>query len=57
MKHATAKGFDCVEFKRKAQEKVYEETKGLNPKEQVAYFRRAARSGPLADWWKRLKRA
>ena len=46
--------FDCVAFKREAQSKVYEETKGLSLKEQVAYFRKKAGSGPLGKWWKRL---
>jgi len=49
--------FDCVAFKREAQSKVYEETKRLSLKEQVAYFRKRASSSPLGKWWKRLPSA
>ena len=51
----TEKRFDCIEFKRKAQEQIHEETKGLKPEGEIAYFNRAARTGPLGDWWKTLR--
>lgn len=50
------KTFDCVEMKRRAQARIYEEIKDLSPEEEVAYFRRAAETGPLADWWKKIRR-
>jgi hypothetical protein len=31
-------GLDCVEMKRRAQLRVYEETKGMTPKQIVEYF-------------------
>lgn len=46
------KGFDCVEIKRKTQEKIYEETKHLSREELVAYFRRHVERGPFAHLWK-----
>ena len=46
--------FDCVEFKRQAQEKIYEEIKDLSIAEQLEYFRRKAASGPLGSWWSNL---
>lgn len=36
------KTFDCVEMKRKAQNRIFEETRGLAPEEELAYFHRAA---------------
>lgn len=48
------KTFDAVAFKRKVQSEIYEETKDMSPRERIAYFRRAARTGPLADWWRRI---
>jgi hypothetical protein len=53
----TRKKFDCVAFKRKAQGEVYEETRGLSPREQLEYFNRRARTGAAAKWWKKVKRA
>jgi len=50
------KGFDCVEMKRKAQEKIYQETKDLSRDELVAYFRRQVETGPFAQAWKGRKR-
>lgn len=35
-------GFDCVEMKRLAQLRIYEETKGMTPHEIVEYFRSRA---------------
>ena len=46
--------FDCVEFKRQAQARIYPSIKGLGPDEEIAYFRRAADEGPLGDWWRSL---
>jgi hypothetical protein len=50
------KGFDCVDMKRKAQEKIYQETKHLNRDELVAYFRRQVETGPFAHLRKGPKR-
>ena len=35
------KTFDCVEMKRKAQERIYEETKDLSLDEEIEYFNKA----------------
>ena len=48
------KTFDCVEQKRKAQERIYEQIRGLDHRQEIAYFDRAVQSGPLADFWRRL---
>ena len=36
------KAFDCVEMKRKIQEKIHEETKDLSREELIDYFHRHA---------------
>jgi len=56
MKAKRKKDFDCVEFKRQAQARIYERIKGLSPQEEIEYFRRAAEQGPLGDWWKNMRR-
>lgn len=33
---ATTKDFDCIAFKRAAQEKIYEQIKGMTPAEEIA---------------------
>ena len=45
-KHSTVtKDFDSIEQKRKAQEAILLETKGMKPEEEIAYFHRV-----LAQW-------
>ncbi len=41
------KGFDCVEMKRRIQEKIYAETKDMSREEFVAYMRRRVEEGPF----------
>ena len=50
------RGFDCVDMKRKAQEKIYQETKHLSRDELVAYFRRQVETGSFAHLWKGPKK-
>ena len=49
------KRFDCVEMKRRIQEKIYEETKDMTRDELVAYFHRRVQDGPFAELWKQPK--
>ncbi len=49
------KEFDCIEFKRRAQSRIYKRIKGLSPEEEIEYFRQAADEGPLGQWWKSIK--
>ncbi len=51
-KPVTKKRFDCVEYKRAVQERIYEEIKNLSPDEQIEYFRRRAEGGALGQWWR-----
>lgn len=43
------KAFDCVEMKRRAQERIYADTKGLSPEEEIEYFRKRAE-----EFWRRF---
>jgi len=45
------KDFDCVQMKRRIQEKIYAETKDLSREQLIAYFRRHAETGPFANLW------
>lgn len=45
------KTFDCVEMKRKIQEKIYDETKGLTKEAEIDYFHRAAEA-----FWKEIEK-
>jgi hypothetical protein len=51
----TEKAFDCVEFKRHAQVKIYEQIRGMTHEQERAYFEEQAERGPLGTWWKRVK--
>ncbi len=51
----TEKTFDCIEFKRQAQAEIYEQIRGMTHEQERAYFQLQAESGPLGDWWKRIK--
>ncbi|HPA44702.1 MAG TPA: hypothetical protein PLZ55_03905 [bacterium] len=44
------KTFDCVEMKRKAQERIYEEIRDLTPEKEIEYFHKAAE-----DFWKEIR--
>jgi hypothetical protein len=53
-KSKAIKGFDCVEMKHKAQERIYEATKGMSSKQRVQYFHDQANNGKLGEWWRGL---
>ncbi|OGU10677.1 MAG: hypothetical protein A2X61_04890 [Ignavibacteria bacterium GWB2_35_12] len=44
------KTFDCLEFKYKAQERIYNEIKNLSPDEEKAYFNRKVKEGSFSDF-------
>ena len=48
------KSFDVLEFKRQAQERIYQDIKDMTPEEEIAYFRQRALVGPLGTWWSTL---
>ncbi len=53
----TKKKFDCVEFKRKVQAEIYEETRGMTPAQEIAYFNKRAETGRLGKWWRKVRKA
>ena len=48
---APAKGFDCVEMKRRIQERIYAETRGMGQDELLAYFRRRVAASRFARFF------
>ena len=48
------RAINCVTLKRRAQEKIFAETKTMSPAEQIKYFRKRAQMGPLGAWWKKV---
>ena len=48
-------GFSCLEYKRRVQQEILEETKGMTRAEELRYFRDAAAKGPLGAWWKAVQ--
>ena len=48
------KTFDCIVSKREAQARIYRDIRNMTAQEQIAYFDRKVRTGPLAGFWMRL---
>lgn len=48
----TEESLDCVEMKRRIQEKIHEETQGMDAKQLAAYFCQRVEQGAFADLWK-----
>jgi len=51
------KKFDCLQFKAKAQERIYQDIRAMTHAEEIRYFQEAAEKGPLARWWKQVLKA
>ncbi len=49
----TPKSFDCVEMKRRIQERIYEDTKGMDHREFAAYMRERVARSRFASFLKR----
>lgn len=50
MNKKKVKTFDCLEFKYKAQERIYNEIKNLSPDEEKAYFNSKVKEGSFKDF-------
>lgn len=48
---APVKSFDCVQMKRRIQEKIYAETRGMGQHELLAYFRRRVAASRFARFF------
>jgi len=51
----TEKSFDCIAFKNKVQEQIYNDIKDLSISEQVEYYRKGAERGSFSDLRKRVR--
>ena len=49
------KTFDCIDFKRRFQTRIYEDIRGMTFEEEVTYFQRRAEQGNLGEWWRWVK--
>jgi len=49
--NTTAKSFDCVEMKRRIQEKIYDETREMKPDEFLAYIHRQIQGSRFAAFF------
>lgn len=47
------KTFDCVEMKRRIQEKIYQKTKDMSREEYLAFIRKQVDEGPFGELLKR----
>jgi hypothetical protein len=47
------KTFDCVEMKRRIQEKIYEQTKDMSREEYLAFIRKQVDEGPFGKLLKK----
>lgn len=48
---APEKSFDCVEMKRRIQERIYAETRGMDQEELLGYFRRRVAASRFAPFF------
>ena len=55
MTKVESKPFDCIRFKRAAQEQLYEKTKDMNLDQEAAYYRKIAINGSLGKWYQSIK--
>ena len=49
-KKTTTRRFDCVEMKRRIQEKIYEETQGMKPDEFLAHMHKQVEESRFAGF-------
>jgi len=52
MMKKTSKAFDCVEMKRRIQQKIYEETKSMNHQEFCDYMQKRIAASRFASFLK-----
>jgi len=43
------KSFDCIEYKRRVQQEIYEKIKDMTPEQEIEFFRKAVETGPFAS--------
>ena len=50
-RQVTAEAFDCVQIKRRIQEEIYEETRGMKPDEFLAYIHKQVQESRFAAFF------
>ena len=50
------KTFDCLAYKDRVQEEIYEKIKDMTVQEQIDYYNHAAETGPLGNWWRSIRK-
>ena len=55
-RQVTAEAFDCVQIKRRIQEEIYEETRGMKPDEFLAYIHKQVQESRFAAFFTGLAR-
>jgi hypothetical protein len=50
------RAIDCIEMKRKIQEAICRQTRGMTPEEELRYFRAQVANGPFANLLRRQRR-
>ncbi len=53
----STKTFDCIEFKRRSQERIHRSIRNLTPEQEVMFFRREVEDGPFAKLWASIRRS
>lgn len=48
---------DCIDMKRAIQKEIASETRGMTPRERLAYYRKLANESPFASLVRRQKHA
>ena len=49
-------GFDCIAFKNKVQEKIYQETKDMTSEQYIGHIHRKSREGKMGELLLRLEK-
>ncbi len=55
MQTRKTKTFDCLAFKDRVQQEIYEATKGMSREEVRQYLHDRVTTGPFAEFYARLK--
>ena len=53
MNQLNKKEFDCIDVKREAQKRIYEETKDMTHQQQIEYFHNAVQRSRFREWWEK----
>jgi hypothetical protein len=49
-------GFDCIAFKSKVQEKIYQATKDMTPEQELEYIHCQVHEGEMGEIWRKFEK-